>query len=40
VLAFPHPGILMRNTPGNSWPDAFKNTIAPRARKHLKSIGL
>ena len=38
IICLPHPGILMRNTKINPWPDRFKNEISIRVKKEIEKI--
>ncbi|MCB0541760.1 MAG: hypothetical protein KDE33_29935, partial [Bacteroidetes bacterium] len=38
VMCLPHPGILMKRTKKNPWPDRFENEISKRARKEIEKI--
>ena len=38
IIALPHPGILMKRTKKNQWPNRFVNEIAPTAKITLKQL--
>ena len=38
VMCLPHPGILMKRTKKNPWPDRFENEISKSARKEIEKI--
>jgi len=38
VIALPHPGILMKRTKNNPWPDRFIDVIAPTAKKTITRL--
>ena len=35
AICFPHPGIIMKNTPRNPWPERFAKDIRPRAMSNV-----
>lgn len=37
-ICLPHPGILMKRTDKNPWPERFENEISPRAKIEIKRI--
>lgn len=37
-ICLPHPGILMKRTDKNPWPERFENEIAPRAKIEINRI--
>ncbi|MDD4363271.1 MAG: uracil-DNA glycosylase family protein [Atribacterota bacterium] len=38
IICLPHPGILMKKTNKNPWPEKFKNEISQKARKEIDKI--
>jgi uracil-DNA glycosylase len=38
IICLPHPGILMKKTKKNPWPDRFEKEIAIRAKKEIEKI--
>jgi len=38
TICLPHPGILMKPSHRNPWPDMFREKIAPRAKEELQNI--
>jgi uracil-DNA glycosylase len=39
VMCLPHPGIIMKRTPSNPWPQRFEQVIRPHALSELKRLG-
>lgn len=37
-ICLPHPGILMKRTDKNPWPERFENEISPAARKEIEDL--
>ncbi|MFC2093671.1 uracil-DNA glycosylase family protein [Bacteroidota bacterium] len=37
-ICLPHPGILMKKTKNNPWPDRFEKKITPRAKNEIERI--
>ena len=37
-ICLPHPGILMKKTDKNPWPERFENEISQRAKIEIKRI--
>lgn len=37
-ICLPHPGILMKHSKRNPWPDKFKNIIAPKAKINIEKL--
>jgi len=40
TICLPHPGIIMKPSPKNPWPERFENEIIPRAKLSLRGISL
>ncbi|MCR9290640.1 MAG: hypothetical protein NXI23_24980 [Bacteroidetes bacterium] len=38
TICLPHPGILMKRTERNPWPDRFENEISIKAKKEIEKI--
>ncbi len=39
VICLPHPGIIMKRSSSNHWPQRFEQTIRPNAAHELKQLG-
>ncbi|MDD5368156.1 MAG: hypothetical protein PHQ40_03645 [Anaerolineaceae bacterium] len=40
AICFPHPGILMKPSVQNPWPERFRQEILPRAIEELRELGI
>ncbi len=38
IICLPHPGILMKKTTQNPWPERFEKEIGPRAKKEINEL--
>jgi len=40
AICFPHPGIIMKRSANNSWPDRLEKVIVPKALSELQLLGI